>query len=125
MRAIGRTRWVIPGGHMVTASVGPEPAFTSHDQACLLNTSDRMANVRGWVYYPHADRVGPYVLTVAPRRIRRFRLNDLIDPVAIPLDVDYAVAFESDVPIVVQFTRAVTSQAALATLGGLAYPDDK
>ena len=53
--------------------------------------------------------MGPYPLTVAPHRVRQVRFNDLIDPQAMPLGVDYAVVIESNVPIVVQFTRHDTS----------------
>ena len=39
--AIGRTTWAIAEGWIPPYSHGPEPAMTSHETACLLNTSDR------------------------------------------------------------------------------------
>ena len=47
-------------------------------------------------------------LTVAPRRLRRFRINDLIFPQAVLLAVPYALQMWCDVPIVVQFGRQDT-----------------
>ncbi len=122
MRAIGRTCWAMPGGHIPLESTGPEPACTSHDALSLLNTGDEMANVRVTIYYADREPVGPYRITVAPRRMRQVRLNDLIFPEAIPLDTDYAAVVESDIPIVVQFTRQDTGQPPRALLGTLAYP---
>jgi hypothetical protein len=49
------------------------------------------------------------------------RVNDLIEPEAVPLDEDYSVEIRSDVPVVVQFTRQDTGQAAAALGGGVAF----
>jgi hypothetical protein len=123
MTPIGRTQWII-GGRIPVRSTGPEPEFTSHDKLCVLNASDRMASVR--IFLHHADRepAGPYRITVAPRRVRHFRLNDLIDPVAMPLEVLYSAVISSDVPIVVQLTAQDSRQRQLAVAGALAFGDD-
>jgi hypothetical protein len=42
---IGQTRWAIAEGYIPAYSNGPEPQFTSHETACLLNTSDQDAHV--------------------------------------------------------------------------------
>ena len=42
-------------------------------------------------------------------RVRCVRCNDLSDPEATPLGVDYGGLVESNVPVVVQFTRIATS----------------
>jgi hypothetical protein len=47
-----------------------------------------------------------------------------IDPLAVPLDVDYAVIVESDVAVVVQFTRQDTRQAENAIMTTMAFPVD-
>jgi hypothetical protein len=122
MRAIGHKRWVIPGGHIPGASTGHEPEFTSYDQLSILNTTGEEASLEIEVYYSDRDPVGPYPLKVAGRRVRQVRLNDLIDPLAIPLDTDYAAVIESDVPIVVLFSRQDTRQTANAIAFTLAFP---
>ncbi len=122
MKAIGHTLWTIPGGHIPPRSTGDEPAFTSRDEIILLNTGDDLATVEITVFHADREPIGPYRLTVAPRRVRRVRCNDLIDPEAIPLGLDFAMVLASDTPIVVQFDRVDTSQAALARQSVLAFP---
>ena len=62
-------------------------------------------------------------VTVAARRTLHLRFNDLADPQQIPRDTDYASAFESDVPIVVQHTRLDSRRAEVALLSTMAYAE--
>lgn len=91
---------------------------------CLLNTTDQEAHVEITLFYADREPVGPYRLRVASRRTRHVRLNDLIDPEAIPLDTDYASVIESNIPIVVQFSRRDTSQVENAISSTMAFPVD-
>lgn len=124
MNAIGRKVWAIPGGRIPLRSTGREPEFTSHDKIGLLNASDREAHVEMTIYYADRDPVGPYRVTVPARRMRPVRFNDLIDPQPIPLETDYACIIESDLPIVVQFSRLDTGREGNALLGMIAFPGD-
>ncbi|HOF88602.1 MAG TPA: sensory rhodopsin transducer [Armatimonadota bacterium] len=119
---IGRTVWAIPGGHIPLESSGREPEHLSQEQLCVLNATDQDAHLRITIYYTDRDPVGPYPLTVAARRTRHVRYNDLIAPEAIPLDCDYASVVESDVPVVVQVIRQDTSQAENALMSVIAFP---
>lgn len=121
--AIGKTRWAIAEGYIPAESRGDGRAFVSHETACLLNASDQEANVRIMVYFGDREPAGPYRLTVAPRRTRHVRFNDLDDPEPVPRGTDYASVIESDVPIVVQHTRLDSRQAELALLSTTAYSD--
>jgi hypothetical protein len=122
MTAKGRTSWAIPGGHIPLRSTGHEPEYTSRDTLCILNTAEQEAEIELTIYYSDRDPVGPYPLRVAGRRVRHVRFNDLIDPLAMPLDTDYACVVESNVPVVVQFIRMDTSQAANALASHIAFP---
>ena len=124
MKAIGHTMWVIPGGHVPGTSNGHEPEFTSFDQICILNTGDKEAEVEINIYHTDQEPVGPYPLKIAPRRVRHTRINDLMNPLAIPLDTDYAAVIESNVPIVVLFSRQDTRQTANTIAFTLAFPAD-
>jgi hypothetical protein len=119
---IGRRRWAIAGGRVPPHGTGAEPAFTGRETLCLLNAGDEMANVRVTFLYVDRDPVGPYRVTVAPRRVRQVRVNDLIFPEAVPLDAAYACEVVSDAPVVVQCTRQDTRARELATLGTVAFP---
>lgn len=98
----GQTGWVFSAGWIPAASTGPEPEYTSRNTLCLLNTGSQGACVRATVFHEDQDPVGPYEIMVPSHRVRHVRINDLIDPEAIPLDVPYALVLESDHPVVAQ-----------------------
>lgn len=118
---IGQTCWAIAEGYIPAYGNGVEPQFTSHETACLLNTSDQDAHIEITIYFSDREPVGPYRVTVPARRTKHLRFNDLSDPEPVPLDTDYASVFTSDVPIVVQHTRLDSRQAENALLSTIAY----
>ena len=121
MMPMGRTRWAIAEGYIPPYSHGPEPQFTSHETACLLNSSDQDAHVAITIFYSDREPVGPYRVTVAARRTHHLRFNNLNDPEPIPRGTDYASVIESDVPIVVQHTRLDSRQAENALVSTIAF----
>jgi hypothetical protein len=120
-KSIGQTRWAIAEGYIPAYGNGPEPQFTSHETACLLNAGDEDAHVEITIYFSDREPVGPYKVTVPARRTKHLRFNDLTDPEPIPRDRDYASVIESDVPIVVQHTRLDSRQSENALLSTIAY----
>lgn len=118
---IGHTCWAIAEGYIPAYSNGPEPQFTSHETACLLNTSDQDAHVEIVIYFSDREPIGPYRITVPARRTKHVRFNDLTDPEPIKRDTDYASVIQSDIPIVVQHTRLDSRQAENALLSTIAY----
>ena len=122
---LGHRRWAIAEGYIPGWSNGPEPQFTSHETACLLNASDEEAHVEITVFFSDREPVGPYRITVPPKRTKHLRFNELKDPEPIPTDTDYASVIESDVPIVVQHTRLDSRQAENALLSTIAYASNE
>jgi len=118
---IGRRRWAIAEGYIPAWSHGKEPEFTSHETACILNANDADAQGEIVVYYSDREPAGPYRLTVAARRTKHVRFNDLTDPEPIPRGPDYSIVITSDVPIVVQHTRLDSRQAENALLSTIAF----
>lgn len=118
---IGSRTWAIAEGYIPPSSTGPEPEMLSHETACLLNASPEDAEVEITIFFSDRAPVGPYRLTVAARRTKHLRFNDLQDPAPIPRGTDYACVIESSVPIVVQHTRLDSRQAANALLSTVAY----
>ncbi len=94
----------------------------SHETACILNTGPDEARISITIFFEDREPIGPYVVTVPPRRTRHLRFNDLDVPEPIPVDTDYASLFESDVPVVVQHTRLDSRQAENALLSTMAFP---
>ena len=125
MDPIGHKRWAIAEGYIPKFSQGPEPEMTSHETACLLNTSDQDAHVKITIFFSDRASVGPYSVTVQANRTKHLRFNDLKDPEPIPRGTDYASVIESDVPIVVQHTRLDSRQNANALLTTIAYSEGK
>jgi len=120
--APGARTWAIAEGYIPEWSNGPEPEFTSHETACLLNASDQNAEVEITLYFADREPVGPYRVTVPARRTRHLRFNDLEDPEPVPRGVDYACVIEASVPLVVQHTRLDSRQAENALLSTMAFP---
>jgi hypothetical protein len=118
---VGRRVWAIAEGYIPTESHGPEPEMTSHETMCVLNASDQQANIEITIFYANRDPVGPYRLTIPPRRTRHVRFNDLSDPEPIPRGTDFASLIESDTPIVVQHTRLDSRQAQNALMTTMAF----
>ena len=116
---VGRRVWA--EGYIPKESHGPEPEKTSHETVCGLNTSDQEAHIEIVVFYTDRDPVGPYRLTIPPRRTRHVRFNDLSDPEPIPRGTDFASLIESDTPIVVQHTRLDSRQAQNALMTTVAF----
>lgn len=123
MKAFGKKTWIIAEGYIPSYGTGPEPEFTSHETACILNTSNQKAQVEITVFFTDKDPVGPYRITVEAQRTRHLRFNELEDPKKIPRDTDYASVIESDVPVVVQHTRLDSRQAENALLSTMAYSE--
>ncbi len=121
MDAVGRRRWAIAEGYIPSESAFSNHALISHETACILNATERDANVAITIFFADREPVGPYRLKVAARRTLHLRFNDLKDPQPVPRDTDYASVFESDVPIVVQHTRLDSRRAEVALLSTMAY----
>jgi hypothetical protein len=109
---------VIAGGYIPDWSNDPEPLFTGHETACLLNANDEDAHVEITAYFEDREPSGPYRVTVPARRTLHVRFNDITEP--IPADTDYASVIESDIPIVAQHTRLDSRQAENALLSTIA-----
>src|SRR4051794_5712505 len=120
---IGKKVWAIAEGYIPGWSNGPAPEFTSHEAACVLNTSNEDAHLEITIYFADKDPVGPYKVTVPAQRTRYLRFNNLNDPAPIPLGISYSSVFVSDVPIVVQHTRLDSRQEANALISTIAYTE--
>ncbi|MFN6943890.1 MAG: sensory rhodopsin transducer [Cytophagaceae bacterium] len=121
MNSIGKTQWAIAEGYIPGDSTGSSPEMTSHETACILNASEEEAKIDIYIYFEDKDPIGPYRLTIPPKRTKHLRFNDLKDPEEIPRDTDYASVFHSNVPIVVQHTRLDSRQSENALLTTMAF----
>ena len=123
MQPIGRRRWSIAEGYIPSQSSFEDRALVSHETACILNANDQEAHIRLTVFFADRDPVGPYQVTVAPRRTLHLRFNDLKEPASIPRDTDFSSVFESDVPVIVQHTRLDSRHAEISLMSTTAYAE--
>jgi hypothetical protein len=123
MTMLGRTHWAIAEGYIPSQSSFSDPALISHETACILNAGDVPAHVRITVFFADREPVGPYLVTIEPRRTLHLRFNDLDRPAPIPRDTPYSSVFESDAPIVVQHARLDSRRAEVSLLSTVAYAE--
>jgi hypothetical protein len=123
MEFIGRRRWAIAEGWIPSESSFSDRTLISHETACILNTGHKEAHVTITVFFADREPVGPFRVTVAPRRTLHLRFNDLEDPAAIPRDTDYSSVFESDVPVIVQHTRLDSRHSEISLMTTTAYAE--
>lgn len=121
---IGRQTWAIAEGYIPGDSLNDDPAFVSHETACILNPGDRNANLAITLYFTDREPVGPYRVTVPARRTLHLRFNDLEDPEPVPRDTDFASVIEADQPVVVQHTRLDSRHPNVALLSTVAFDAD-
>lgn len=120
---IGKKIWARPEGYIPAWSNGPEPEFTSHEAACILNTSDMDAYINLTIFFANREPAGPYQIEVKARRTRHIRFNELARPEKIPLGTSYSSLFESDVPVIIQHTRLDSRQSQNALITTIAYAE--
>ena len=124
MNKIGKLDWAFSGGRIPFDSTGEEPMFNSHDRISVLNASEEEAEIEIFIFYENDAPVGTYKVEIQPKRLRKIRINDLIDPEAVSLERNYGCYIRSNVPVVIQFSRMHTGQNANAIMGTMAYPTD-
>lgn len=120
----GKNKWAFSGGNIPLKGTGKEPEFLSYDKISILNCSDKDTTVKIKIFFNDEKPAGEYELEVKAERVRKFRVNDLIDPHAIPLGVPYGCFIDSKEPVIVQFTRQNTSQDNMAIMGAIAYSEE-
>jgi hypothetical protein len=122
MKFVGQKTWAIAEGYIPAESTGPAPDLTSHEACCILNASSEEAQIEITVFFEDRPPAGPFRFVVPAERTKHLRFNSFDNPERIPRATPYASLIESDVPVVVQYTRLDSRQAANALLSTIAYP---
>jgi hypothetical protein len=125
MEAIGHKKWVIPSGHIPLKSNGKEPELLSKDQIAVLNTNDKEAEIKLTIFFNQQSPLTGYSVKIGPRRLRKIRINDLINPFPVYLEMDYSILIESDIKVIVQFLKMNTSHTNVSIMGTMGYGTDE
>ena len=116
MAEIGHRRWAIAEGYIPSQSVSQEHALVSHETCCMLNASEREADIEIMLYFEDRGPAGPYRAKLGAQRTLHLRFNDLTNPEPVPRDTSYSSVIVSSVPIVVQHTRLDSRHPSIALL---------
>ena len=116
----GKKIWLIPDAFYNSQSIGA----VSHEAVCVLNTSDEDAAIKLTLYFEDRDKMDGYVAACPKERTHHIRMDKLrsTSGAGVPMDVPYAILVESNVEVVVQYSRLDTSQAEMALMTTVAYP---
>jgi hypothetical protein len=123
-KAAGKKKWVIPGIHIPLQSTGQEPEMVSCDSIAILNTGNDDADVKLTVFDSKLKETDGYTIKVKAQRVKKVRMNDLIDPLPLFLETDYGLLIESDHEVVVQFLRRNTALPTVSVMGTMAWGTD-
>jgi len=119
-KTYGSKVWFIPDGYW---SVNSSGLFPSHEAICVLNPGKNDANIKITLYFEDRDKMDGFKAVCAAERTNHIRMDKLVDKngQAVPQGVPYAMMVESDVEIIVQYSRMDTSQAEMALMTTMAY----
>ena len=120
MKALGETTWLIPDGYWQEFSTGK---FPSHEAVCILNTGDKDAVVNMTLYFEDREPMVGFKASCGARRTNHARMDKLKNESgqSVPKGVPYAILVESNVPVVIQYSRMDTTQAEMALMTAIAY----
>ncbi|MBQ3099390.1 MAG: hypothetical protein IJC50_00215 [Clostridia bacterium] len=121
MKAYGKKTWLIADNYLNSVSLND---WNSHEAVCVLNTSEIDAEIRFTLYFEDRDPNRSFFAVCPAQRTHHIRLDKIIgeNNELIPRDVPYAMLIESNVPVVVQYSRLDTSRRELALMTTVAYP---
>ena len=122
MQHIGKQEWLIPD--MYYPEITASAHYVSHESICALNTGDADAEIYITLYFENTEPVALKPVKCAARRTHHIRMDRQADfsgnPV--PKGVPYAAYVVSSVPIVVQYSRADTTDGPASFMTTMAYP---
>jgi len=109
----GKKIWYFPDAEM------PPPGdslLKGHESVIILNDNEERALIKITLFFTDRDPIENINVSVEPKRVRCLRTNNLEDfgGVEIPLETQYAIKLESNVPVVAQYGRLDTRQDNMA-----------
>ncbi|MBR6935615.1 MAG: hypothetical protein IKH41_09025 [Clostridia bacterium] len=116
----GKKQWLIPDAFYPEVDNG---SYVSHEAVCVLNTGEKDAHIDFTLYFEDREPRRGFHAVCGAERTHHVRLDKLKDEEGrgIERGVPYAILVESDVPVVVQYSRCDTTQSELSFMGLLAY----
>lgn len=116
----GEKSWYIPDGYIPPDSTGK---LTSHESICVLNCSTEEAIIHITIYFEDREPMEDIQVVVPGRRTNHIRTSSLMkEGASIPIGVPYAIEVQSNIPIIVQYSRLDSTQAENTLMSTMAFP---
>jgi hypothetical protein len=122
--APGHRRWYVPDCYL-PADDPAKGDLVSHESCCILNAGEEDARCRLTLYFEDRDPVRDIGVTVRAERCWHVRFDRLeaIAGAAIPRDVPYGLAVESDHNVIVQHSRLDNRGGGIAYMTVMGYAE--
>lgn len=119
----GSKLWFVADGYLPLKSRTENAGFEGHEAIMILNCGDTAAQVLMDVYFEDREPVLGVALSVPARRVKCFRMDhpQEIGGLEIRRLQQYALRFQSDVEVIVQYGRMDVSQPNLAYIGMMGH----
>ena len=123
MKAAGKKTWYIPDAY--NPSSGQGEAWESHDCVSILNVGELDANIRLAFYFEDRKPEENIALIVPAKHCKHVQMNrpELLGGYFVPRDEPYAIMVESNVNIIVQYSRLDVTQPNLALMTAIPYSE--
>ena len=120
-KAYGKKTWLIPDTYLNSKSRNES---ISHEAICVINTSDIDAVIDLTLYFEDREKITDFSSFCGAGRTHHIRLDKLKSKNGelIPRDTPYDILVESNVEIVVQYSRLDSSEVEMALMTTIAYP---
>ena len=120
MKAYGKKTWLIPDTYLNSISKNKN---ISHESICVLNTSDVDAVIKLTLFFEDREKRDDFESFCGAGRTHHIRLDKIRSKngESIPRDIPYAILLESNIEIVVQYSRLDTSSAEMALMTTMGY----
>jgi hypothetical protein len=116
---MGRTQWVYPDLELPPPGDAP---LKGHESLIILNMNDAEATITLTLYFTDKEPVVLPTLKVQARRVRCLRMDHEHEiGFQIPLETQYALRLNSDLPVVAQYGRLDTRQQNMAFYTVMGY----
>lgn len=118
---IGKCHWFIPDAFYPVVDHGND--YVSHEAVCVLNVGSNDAHIKITLYFEDREPIYGFEAVCPAKRTNHIRMDRIVskDGIRVPRGVPYAMTVESDVPVVVQYSRLDTTQAEMSFMGLIAY----
>lgn len=118
----GSKEWFIPDCYWPENTT--PGAYVSHESICVLNPWDEDAQMVITLYFEDREPMKPFTAACAARRTHHVRMDRLknAEGEPVPQGVPYAARIQSNVPVIVQYSRCDTTQSSLTLMTTVGYP---